>query len=129
MEGQAVSTPENGVLSVAFGPVKASADNGNYFMLDTDNDNFSFVWSCSDYCIGSWCIGHKPVYWILNKQAYYTEEEVNAEIDQAFEVLGGFGYDQKNMDKLRKKMHVAEHEDCDYAEVEDVEEENEDTEV
>lgn len=119
MEGQAVSTPENGVLSVAFGPIKAKADNGNYFMLDTDNDNYSFVWSCTDYCVGSWCIGHKPVYWILNKKAFYTEEEVNAEIDEAFEVLGGFGYDQKSMEKLRSKMHVAEHEDCDYPEIEE----------
>ena len=36
---------------------------------------------------------------------------MNAGIDEAFEVLGGSGYDQKSMEKLRSKMHVAEHED------------------
>ena len=117
LEGQAVVTPEDGVISVGFGPIKARADDGNYFILNTDNDNFSYVWSCSDYCIFNWCVGHRPILWILNRNPYHTDEEVNAQIDNAFDILGDeFGYDQQSMDKLRNKMHLSIHEDCDYDE-------------
>ena len=114
LTGQAVTTPDQGVLSVGFGPMKARADDGNYFILDTDNENFSYVWSCSDYCVFNWCIGHRPILWILNRNYENTDDEVNAQIDNAFGILKEFGYDDKSSRKLLKKMHIANHENCDY---------------
>jgi len=130
--GEAIMTPEQGLLSVAFGPRKPN-DEGNYLVLDTDNDRFSYVWSCKQYCIKDWCVGHKPTLFILNRNPYNSEEEVLVEIGNSIQILGeNFGYDEKSMEKLKKTMRVTNHADCGYEEIfedENLEDEDDEDEV
>ena len=121
--GNAAETEENGFISVAFGPRKADPTNGNYLVLDTDYDNYAFVWSCKEYCIGDWCMGHRPLFWLLERRVGLTEEEYTDRLDQAFDALNGFtrdgrqtgvAYDEHSLNKLRHKMSVSIQENCDY---------------
>jgi len=116
--GNAVATEEIGFLSVTFAPRPADPADGNYLVLETDHENIAFVWSCTDYCInfywGRWCMGHIPVYWVLDRQSSYTEIEVNEKIDRAFDILDEMNYDQHSYNKLMKVMKMENQENCDY---------------
>merc|ERR1712071_347363 len=79
--------------------------------------------SCTEYCIGEWCMGHRPLFWLLERNVGLTEEEFTGRLDQAFEALEGFtsdgrqtgvAYDEHSLEKLRHKMSRSIQEDCDY---------------
>merc|ERR1711879_443295 len=76
MDGTAVVSDNlDGSLNVGFWGTP-STDEANYYILGTDNAQFSYVWSCSDSCFFHWC-SHKPTLWILNRDFSYTDEQVN----------------------------------------------------
>jgi len=97
-------------------------------VLDTDYDNYAFVWSCKEYCIGEWCMGHRPLFWLLERDVDLAEEEYTGRLDQAFEALKGFtsgtwfknsmqtgvAYDEHSLEKLRNKMSRSIQENCDF---------------
>merc|ERR1711990_787395 len=81
--GKAVINPSQpGTLSVAFGPVTPAADGDNYIILDTDNVNYSFVWSCKSFCFGREC-NNSPILWILNRNHDATASDVDSQIEAA----------------------------------------------
>lgn len=100
-----------GTLSVSFSPVSGpSADGDNYIILDTDNDYFSYVWSCSDACVFTKCL-HRPVLWVLNKNGDLSETVRQEEVNSALKILEDkFGYDTQ---VLRSKMMLSSQEHCD----------------
>merc|ERR1711874_332271 len=122
--GKAVINPDQpGTLSVAFGPVTPASDGENYIILDTDNVNYSFVWSCSSFCFGRNC-NNSPILWILNRNHDADATNVNDQIDAALEVLAGFGYSESSQTQLKQAMMLTNQsaESCDsyYAENEDL---------
>merc|ERR1712228_172772 len=118
MTGSAVVNPSlNGTIDVGFSPFsRPSKDGSNYIILHTDNVNFSYVWSCTDYCFDSkkkWCIGHRPLLWILDRQYNNDVSMVNDNIDRAISLLETAGYESN---KLRANMLLSNHSECDYDE-------------
>merc|ERR1711972_1214790 len=88
-----------GTLSVSFSPSGPKPDGDNYIILDTDNEYFSYVWSCSDRCAidsnhFNSCF-HKPILWVLNKNGDLSMQTREAEVDSALRILEDkFGYDR-----------------------------------
>merc|ERR1711997_516103 len=122
--GKAVINPSQpGTLSVAFGPVTPASDGDNYIILDTDNVNYSFVWSCKSFCFGRTC-NNSPILWILNRDHNTSAESVDIQIDAALEILAGFGYSQNSADQLKAAMMLTDQssDSCDqyYAENKDI---------
>merc|ERR1711879_1131401 len=118
--GKAVVNPnKQGTLSVAFGPVTPSPDGENYIILDTDNVNYSYVWSCQSICFGRKC-NNSPILWILNRTHNAPAVNVDSQIDNAMAILAGFGYSQNSIIQLKQAMVVTDlsSENCDsyYAE-------------
>merc|ERR1711976_386559 len=122
--GKAVINPdEPGTLSVAFGGVTPDSEGDNYIILDTDNVNYSFVWSCKSFCFGREC-NNSPILWILNRDHNKSAENVDSQIDAALEILAGFGYSENSQVQLKQAMMVTDQSSgsCDqyYAENKDL---------
>lgn len=106
-----VNSDLEGTLSVAFGPIRPKSNGDNYVILDTDNDGFSYVWSCSDVCVFKKCL-HRPVLWVLNRSHELSRNSGVKEIRKALAILENkFGYDAEI---LRSKIKLSSHENCDY---------------
>merc|ERR1711879_56303 len=109
--GSAVVNPNQpGTLSVAFGPITPDPEGENYIILNTDNEHFTYVWSCSNNRDG----GHRPILWILNRTAVQTEEATTSEISFAFDILKGFGYSESSLEQLGHAMTITKQTNCDY---------------
>jgi len=114
-EGKAVVNPdEPGTLSVAFGPIDPKPTGDNYIILDTDNTQFSYVWSCQTVKSSSRGVGHRPILWILDREYSYTSEEIYSKVDNALYILESFGYSQTSVDQLREIVYEDNQQRCDY---------------
>lgn len=104
---------EPGTLSVAFGPIQPTSTGENYIVLDTDNTQFSYVWSCADICEATRC-GSRPLLWVLDRDYSYTTAEVNAKVDEALAIVRNFGYSESSIETVKSLVHVSVQENCDY---------------
>merc|ERR1712110_504568 len=100
-------------------------EKSNYNVLDTDNDNFSFVWSCEDnesvgeckwwHFFTPWAhcgpATHKPYLWIITRQSQKTQEELDSYLDEIEDIFAenDTGYDFSNVRNGIRKM---KHENC-----------------
>ena len=82
-----------------------------YTILDTDNDKYSYVWSCTSVCVAAKCFANRPNLWILNRDSNLSEEEVSDQVNQAFSILENSGY---NTTKLLSYVEIKEQSDCGY---------------
>uniref|UniRef100_A0A1B0G8V7 Apolipoprotein D n=1 Tax=Glossina morsitans morsitans TaxID=37546 RepID=A0A1B0G8V7_GLOMM len=81
----------SGKLEVRFDGFAALAGPGNYWVLGTDYENFSVVYSCSDF-VG---VVNTKVIWILTRQRF-PEEKIVA---QARDVIASHGFSLTNLVK------------------------------
>merc|ERR1711994_470833 len=106
--GNAYVNPyEPGTLDVAFGPVEPSPTGKNYQVIDTDNENFSYVWDCDDICNSGVC-HHEPLMWILNRNPFVDQKQ---QVENAMQVLAATGYDPT---KVYESMIYSNQEGCVY---------------
>ena len=102
--GHAIANDAEGVkgeLAVGFFGSLPDKNDPNYYVLDTDNESFSYVWSCdqhntSDNWFSSWWmrlfgIESSPKYdvtlWILGKDKEISDEGKRIEIETAVGIL------------------------------------------
>jgi len=104
--GKAVINPNQpGTLGVAFGPITPTDDMDNYIILDTDNVNYSYVWSCASYCLLRQC-SSSPILWILNRNHNAPANNVQTQIDEALSILVGFGFSEDAASQVRQNMLI-----------------------
>lgn len=120
-----IDTSTTGTLNVAFGPVSPADDMDNYIILDTDNSNYAWIWSCTNHCdLQGNCDGDQPILWILNRNHNVSEDDVWSQIDAALEIVQRGGYSADAVSQLKARMHVTDQsaETCDsyYQENEDL---------
>jgi len=77
-----IDTEKYGTLSVTFHGEILEDDIDNYIVLDTDNNNYSYVWACQQYEDY-----YSPILWILNKNRGQSESEVSQQITSAIDIL------------------------------------------
>jgi len=113
--GKGIINPSQpGTLGVAFGPVVPTDDMDNYIILDTDNVNYSYVWSCASYCLLRSC-SSSPVLWILNRSHSAPANNVQTQIDEALSILVGQGLSEDGAQQVRQAMTITQQssESCD----------------
>ena len=91
--GTAIQNPNlEGTLSVTFPYPRLAPENGaNYIVLATDNESYSYVWSCGNYPGNK----YRPVLWILNKDMDISTEARQQQVAYAIDLLEyQFGWDQ-----------------------------------
>merc|ERR1711976_415147 len=111
-----IDTNTTGTLNVAFGPTQPLQGADNYIILDTDNVNFAWIWSCQNYCDSEGnCDGDQPILWILNRDHNGSESFVQKQIDAALEIVMESGYSENAAEQIRQRMHVTDQssETCD----------------
>merc|ERR1712046_87458 len=114
-----IDTSTTGSLNVAFGPLNpgdSDATTDNYIILDTDNVNYSWVWSCTDHCDSDGnCDGEEPILWILNRDRHVPQNEINDQIDSALKIVQDAGFSQNSVNIVRSRMHITDQsgETCD----------------
>jgi len=99
----------SGELDVEFFRTPSSTRASNYYVLNTNYDEFSYVWSCA-----SFYLAHSPKLWILNRKYNYTQGYVNQQAKNALEILQGFGYDQDSITKIWRDLVPTVQTNCDY---------------
>jgi len=97
----------------------------NYIILDTDNSNYAWIWSCTNHCDSEGnCDGDQPILWILNRNHNVSEDTVWSQIDAALEIVQRGGYSADAVSQLKARMHVTDQsaDSCDsyYQENEDL---------
>jgi len=99
-----------GELDVEFYPRKPSPSaDPNYFVLNTDYMEFSYIWSCDDYFNA-----HEPKLWILNRSFNHTLDYIHQQEANALEILKGLGYSQRSVDLVAGSLDITKHTNCDY---------------
>merc|ERR1711912_187953 len=94
-----------GTLDVSFHSAP-NPDGDNYIILNTDNEYFSYVWSCTDKSYG-----HNPVLWVLSKKGDLSRQAKEEMVKSALNILeNDFGYEAE---KLRSSMNYSIQEHCD----------------
>lgn len=99
----------SGELDVEFFRSPSSTRSSNYYVLNTDYNEFSYVWSCASYYVA-----HSPKLWILNRNYNYTEAYVNQQAKNALEVLKSFGYDTDSTNQIWRDLVRTDQTNCDY---------------
>jgi len=99
----------SGELDVEFFKSPSTMAEPNYYVLNTDYTEFSYVWSCT-----SFYVGHSPKLWILNRKYNYTEEYVSQQAKNALDILKGFGYDTDSTDEVWRRLVTTDQTNCDY---------------
>jgi len=107
-EASLIDGDTNAELDVQFFFEPNSKGTPNYFILDTNYDEYTYVWSCR-----SIYFAHVPQLWILNRQFNRPLEYIQQQTQNALEILKGFGY--QSGDKVLKSMNVTRQTDCDYS--------------
>ena len=104
-----IQKDQPGTINVAFGPIQPKQGMNNYIILDTDNLNYSWVWSCQNYCDDEGnCDGDQPVLWILNRQRTGDSANVWAQIDAALQIVQNAGYSAEAVSQIKQRMHVTD---------------------
>merc|ERR1711879_95936 len=100
-------------------------ERSNYNVLDTDNDEFSFVWSCEDnesvgeckwwhvftFWIHCGPATHKPYLWVITRQPQKSEDELNGYLDEV-EALFAESDAAYDFNGVRSGMRKMKHENC-----------------
>jgi len=107
-EASLIDGDTNGELDVQFFLKPSSTGSPNYFILDTDYEEYSLVWSCR-----SLYFAHVPQLWILNRQFNRPFEYIQQQQRNAIDILKGFGY--KSADQVWRNMNTTRQTDCDYS--------------
>jgi len=95
-------------VSVAF--FGQPTGEANYYVLDTDYAEFSYVWNCENFYFS-----HVPYLWILNRGFNYTEEYVNEQQQKATDILvQKFRYTPSRAASIIANMYKTDHSNCDY---------------
>jgi len=98
-----------GVFNVEFSMQPSSTGESNYIVLDTDYDEFAYVWSCDDFFFF-----HIPKLWILNREHDRTLKYIVQQEDTALELLKDFGYSSENVVEVEESFDIIDQSDCDY---------------
>jgi len=109
-EGEAALIEGNtkGELNVAFYLSPSKTAEPNYIILDTDYDEYSYVWSCTDLFFA-----HIPQLWILNREPNRTSEYIIRQEQAAIKILRSFGYN--DFVEVSKNMIETSQDNCDYS--------------
>jgi len=108
--GEAALTSDTaGELDVEFYKKPSATANPNYFVLETDYNEFSYVWSCQ-----SFFFAHVPMLWILNRGYDHTVEYIHQQEQNAVKILEGFGYGSKSIDLVVGSLDITDQSNCDY---------------
>jgi len=107
-EASLIDGDTNGDLDVQFFFEPNTKGSANYFILDTNYDEYTLIWSCR-----SIYFAHVPQLWILNRQFTRPLEYIQQQTQNALKILKGFGY--KSGDKVWRSMNVTRQTDCDYS--------------
>jgi len=99
----------SGELDVEFFRSPSSTRSTNYYVLNTNYDEFSYVWSCANYYVA-----HSPKLWILNRKYNYTQGYVNEQAQNALEILKSYGYDTKSTTQVYRDLVTTDQTNCDY---------------
>jgi len=100
----------SGELDVEFFRSPSSTRDTNYYVLNTDYTEFSYVWSCNSYYVA-----HSPKLWILNRKYNYTQAYVNQQAKNALEILKSYGYDTDSTNQIWRDLVTTDQTNCDYA--------------
>merc|ERR1719193_265017 len=98
-EAALVGNATLGELDVEFFMNPNSTANPNYFVLNTDYTEFSYVWNCDSYLFM-----HIPKLWILNRNSERASAYTHVQVENALEILKKNHYDSRSIDKVRKGM-------------------------
>merc|ERR1719184_626155 len=97
----------NGELNVQFYLSPSTTAEPNYFILDTDYVEYSYVWSCR-----SLFFSHIPQLWILNRESNRSPEYIAQQEQAAIDILVSYGYEDDF--KVSNNMITTSQENCDY---------------
>jgi len=82
----------------------------NYYVLDTDYNEFIYAWHCSNL-IGA----HTPILWILNREYNHTQNYTAQQVSNALNILvKAFGYDVDSATEVYGLMVTTNQTNCDY---------------
>jgi len=107
-EASLIDGDTNGDLDVQFFFEPSTKGSANYFILDTNYEEYALIWSCR-----SLYFAHVPQLWILNREFTRSLEYIQQQTQNALEILKGFGY--KSGDQVWRSMNVTRQTNCDYS--------------
>ena len=90
--GLAIPATNNATLSVTFPyPRLPNPADGNYIVYATDNDNYAFVFGCTQVDESH----YNPIFWLLNRNDNISADLVQEQIEDAMEVMeNDFGWSE-----------------------------------
>merc|ERR1711920_1077725 len=106
-EAALIDGNSGGELNVEFYESPSTTAEPNYFILDTDYEEYSYVWSCK-----STYFAHIPQLWILNREHDRTSTYIMRQEQAAINILKSFGYNDDV--QVSNNMITTSQDNCDY---------------
>jgi len=99
----------SGELDVEFFRKPSPTAKPNYYVLNTDYNEFTNVWSCENLPAG-----HSPMLWILNREHSRPTDYIAEQTGLALDILRKFGYDVACTEIISKELVTTDQSNCDY---------------